>query len=275
MTTPLLSVQELAELLPDQPLLLDCRFDLADPEQGRQEYLTSHIPGAHYLHLNDDLSGEIIPGKTGRHPLPDLGTFAERMTALGLTPDRPVVAYDDKGGGIAARAWWLLKAIGHDKVAVLDGGYPFWVIAGQATAAGKEVATPAPAPYLVATPEEICTRERAQIEALRTDPNQVLVDSRTADRYRGENETLDPVAGHIEGAINLPWPDNLDGGRTFKSKEELRERFRDLKEKPQQNVFYCGSGVTACHNILAYYYAFGEMPALYAGSWSEYLIDLE
>ena len=275
MTTPLLSVHELAALLPDQPLLLDCRFDLTDLERGYQEYLVSHIPGAHYLHLNDDLSGEIISGKTGRHPLPELTTFAERMTALGLTPDRPVVAYDDKGGGIAARAWWLLKAMGHDKVAVLDGGYPFWVIAGQATAAGEEVATPAPAPYPVATPEEVCTRERAQVEALRNDSDHVLIDSRTADRYRGENETLDPVAGHIKGAINLPWPDNLDGGRTFKSKEELRERFKDLKEKPQQNVFYCGSGVTACHNILAYYYAFGEMPALYAGSWSEYLIDLE
>ena len=275
MTTPLLSVHELAELLPDRPLLLDCRFDLTDPEQGRQEFLISHIPGAHYLHLNNDLSGEIVPGKTGRHPLPDLTTFAKRMTALGLTPDRPVVAYDDKGGGIAARAWWLLKAMGHDKVAVLDGGYPFWVIAGQATAAGEELATPAPAPYPVATPEEVCTRERAQVETLRNDSDHVLIDSRTADRYRGENETLDPVAGHIKGAINLPWPDNLDGGRTFKSKEELRERFKDLKEKPQQNVFYCGSGVTACHNILAYYYAFGEMPALYAGSWSEYLIDLE
>ncbi|CAH1000886.1 Putative thiosulfate sulfurtransferase SseB [Neolewinella maritima] len=273
MTTPLVTVQDLAALLPDQPLLLDCRFDLDDLEQGRQEYLVSHIPGAHYLHLNDDLSGEIIAGQTGRHPLPELTTFAARMSALGLTPDRPVVAYDDKGGGIAARAWWLLKAIGHQQVAVLDGGFPFWVIAGQATAAGQEEAQAAPA-YPIALDASMCTRDRAQVDALRQDPDYVLIDSRSAERYRGENETIDPVAGCIEGAINLPWPENLDG-RTFKSPAELRERFAALKEKPQQNVFYCGSGVTACHNVLAYYYAFDEMPALYPGSWSDYLLGLK
>ena len=270
MTTPLLSVHELAALLPESPLLLDCRFDLADPEEGRREYHVSHIPGAYYLHLDEDLSSPIVAGKTGRHPLPDPAKFAQKLASLGLTPERPVVAYDDKGGGIAARAWWLLKSIGHDKVAVLDGGYPFWVIAGQATASGAEEASPA-GPYPLTSSGECFTCDRAQVEALREDEEYVLIDSRTADRYSGENEPIDPVAGHIEGAINLPWPENLDG-KNFKSKEELRERFSALKDEPQQNVFYCGSGVTACHNVLAYYYAFGKMPALYPGSWSEYLL---
>ena len=270
MTTPLITVHELAALLPEGPLLLDCRFDLADPDRGRAEYLTSHIPGAHYLHLNEDLSGPVIPGETGRHPLPLPETFASTCSRLGLTPGRPVVVYDDHGGGIAARAWWLLKSMGHDQVAVLDGGYPFWVIAGQATASGSEPTTPAN-PYPLNVRTEAPTCGRAQVETLRQDPDHVLIDSRTADRYRGEYEPIDPVAGHIEGAINLPWPENLDG-KNFKSKEALRQRFAALKNEPQQNVFYCGSGVTACHNILAYYYAFGKMPALYPGSWSEYLL---
>ncbi|MBB4079469.1 thiosulfate/3-mercaptopyruvate sulfurtransferase [Lewinella aquimaris] len=270
MTTPIISVSELHALLPRRPLLLDCRFDLFDLDKGQEDYRAGHIPGAHYLHLNDDLSGEIIPGKTGRHPLPDRQAFADRMAALGLTPDRPVVAYDDKGGGIAARAWWLLKWIGHEKVAVLDGGFPAWQTAGLPIVAGQEQATPAP-PYPTAFTELLRTCDRAQVERLRSDEAHVLIDSRTSDRYRGENENIDPVAGAIAGAINLPWPDNLENGK-FKSREALRERFAGLKKEPQQNVFYCGSGVTACHNILAYYYAFGELPALYPGSWSEYLL---
>ncbi|MCP9237068.1 sulfurtransferase [Lewinella sp. JB7] len=270
MTTPIISTAALGELLSERPLLLDCRFDLFDPDRGYRDYLSGHIPGAHYLHLNEDLSGEVIPGTTGRHPLPDRTAFAERMAALGLTPDRPVVAYDDKGGGIAARAWWLLKWIGHERVAVLDGGLPAWLAGGGEVASGREEALPAP-PYPIASPEIPRSCDRARVDEVRTDPAFVLVDSRTADRYRGENENIDPVAGHIEGAINLPWPDNLEGGK-FKSREALRERFSGLKKEPQQNVFYCGSGVTACHNILAYYYAFGELPALYPGSWSEYLL---
>ena len=270
MTTPLISAAALSELLPENPLVLDCRFDLMNPGQGRQDYLESHIPGAQYLHLNDHLSGEIIPGTTGRHPLPDRASFALLMGRLGLTPGRPVVAYDDKGGGIAARAWWLLKDLGHDEVAVLDGGYPAWEAIAGRVAWGPEPELPA-GPYPMASTGLLRTCDRAQVETLRTDDDFTLIDSRTADRYRGENENIDPVAGAIGGAINLPWPENLENGK-FKSQEALRERFAGLKKKPQQNVFYCGSGVTACHNILAYYYAFGELPALYPGSWSEYLL---
>ncbi|WP_116128425.1 sulfurtransferase [Lewinella sp. IMCC34183] len=270
MTTPLISATELSDLLPENPLVLDCRFDLTNAEQGRQDYLESHIPGARYLHLNEDLSGEIVPGQTGRHPLPDRGAFALLMGNCGLTPDRDVVVYDDKGGGIAARAWWLLKDLGHDRVAVLDGGYPAWEAIAGRTAWGPELDAAAE-PYPLASEGTLRTCDRAQTEALRTDDAYRLIDSRTADRYSGEVEPIDPVAGHIEGAVNLPWPENLRDGK-FKTKEELRERFADLKKEPQQNVFYCGSGVTACHNILAYYYAFGELPALYPGSWSEYLL---
>ncbi|THH37656.1 sulfurtransferase [Neolewinella litorea] len=270
MTTPIISAEELSSLLADNPLVLDCRFDLMAPDAGRQQYLESHIPGARYLHLNEDLSGTVVPGKTGRHPLPDRHDFARLMGSLGLTPDRPVVAYDDKGGGIAARAWWLIKDLGHDAVAVLDGGYDAWLEIGGRTEWGPVMAEPAE-PYPLAPAGRLGTRDRAQTEQLRKDPSCTLVDSRTPERYRGEVEPIDPVAGHIPGAINLPWPDNLENGK-FKSREALRERFAALQKEPQQNVFYCGSGVTACHNILAYYYAFDELPALYPGSWSEYLL---
>ncbi len=269
MNTPVLSVDELDDLLTERPLILDCRFDLFHPDRGYQDYLAGHIPGAHYLHLNKDLSGTIVPGKTGRHPLPERDAFANIMTALGLTPHRPVVAYDDKSGGIAARAWWLLRYIGHERAAVLDGGYPEWLAEGLPTEKGPTKAK-AGDPYPVSAGEPtICDLNR--IKEIRDNNNYQLIDSRTADRYRGEMEPIDPVAGHIPGAINLPWPENLLEGK-FKSKEALRKRFAGLKKEPQQNVFYCGSGVTACHNILAYTYAYGELPALYPGSWSEYLL---
>ena len=270
MNMPILSVEELDDLQTEKPLILDCRFDLFKPELGREQYLAGHIPGAVYVHLNQDLSGPIVAGRTGRHPLPDRRVFARRMAAIGLTPHRPVVVYDDKGGGIAARAWWLLLYLGHERVAVLDGGYPAWEAAGLPTEAGEASVEPAE-PYPVAEIPFVNSCSREAVETIRSDAAYTLVDSRTPERYRGEVEPIDPVAGHIEGAINLPWPDNLRNGK-FKSPEELRERFSGLRKEPQQNVFYCGSGVTACHNILAYTYAYGERPALYPGSWSEYLL---
>ncbi|PPK84735.1 thiosulfate/3-mercaptopyruvate sulfurtransferase [Neolewinella xylanilytica] len=270
MNTPILSAEELDDLLPEKPLLLDCRFDLFHPDRGYEQYLAGHIPGAYYVHLDRDLSGTKVEGKTGRHPLPDRNAFAAKMGALGLTPHRPVVAYDDKGGGIAARGWWLLRYLGHERVSVLDGGYPAWLDAGLPTE--TEAPEPRPTdPYPVA-PTQLAVPDLADIHRMLDDEDYRLIDSRTAERYRGEVEPIDPVAGHIPGAINLPWPDNLGKGDKFKSREELQKRFAGLKKEPQQNVFYCGSGVTACHNILAYNYAFGELPALYPGSWSEYLL---
>ncbi|MEM9525382.1 MAG: sulfurtransferase, partial [Bacteroidota bacterium] len=234
-----------------------------------QLYLAEHLPGAHYLHLDEDLSGTIIPGVTGRHPLPEMSDFLKLLTGFGLTQNVRVVAYDDKGGGLAARLWWMLRAIGHERVQVLDGGLPAWKAAGLPTESGPvDAPTPSATPY-PAPKTFLGTRDRAQVANLPADT--LLIDSRTAPRYRGEQEPIDPVAGHIPGAINLPWPDNLEDGK-FKSREALKDRFAGLHEEAGNNVFYCGSGVTACHNILAYDYALGGLPDLYPGSWSEYLL---
>lgn len=273
MNSPLISPEDLAAQLPSAALLLfDCRHDLFHPQKGRQLFLEEHLPGAHYLHLDEDLSGTIIPGVTGRHPLPEMADFLALLTKLGLTKDSRVVAYDDKGGGLAARLWWMLRAIGHQQVQVLDGGLPAWLAAGFPTESGPpSPPTPSATPY-PALKTFSGTRDRAQIADLPT--GFLLIDSRTSPRYRGEHEPIDPVAGHIPGAINLPWPDNLEDGK-FKSRAELKTRFAELHDEAGKNVFYCGSGVTACHNILAYDYAFGGMPDLYPGSWSEYLLGAE
>ena len=158
MSTPLISAPDLSRLLLEDPLLLDCRFDLFNPEKGKEDYLEAHIPRAHYLHLNDDLSGDIVPGKTGRHPLPEPKEFVNKLTAIGFTAGQPVVAYDDKGGGIAARAWWMLMALGYENVSVLDGGFPAWLAAGLSTTSGTETFV-GTVPELPAPPTFPGTRE--------------------------------------------------------------------------------------------------------------------
>jgi thiosulfate/3-mercaptopyruvate sulfurtransferase len=273
MHTTIISVAEVTDLQKADLLIFDCRHDLFAPEFGHEAYLAGHLPGAYYLHLDRDLSGEIIPGKTGRHPLPDMADFAHRISAYGLKASTQVVCYDDKGGGIAARLWWMLHALGHDAVAVLDGGIQAWEAAGQPLETEERLpkaSETSAAPHLASTPSPR-TCDRAQVDHVRKDPAQRLIDSRTAPRYRGEQEPIDPVAGHIPGAINLPWPENLRDGK-FKPREELKIRFAELVDKADQNVFYCGSGVTACHNMLAYNYVFGDMPGLYPGSWSEWIV---
>ncbi|WP_020568397.1 sulfurtransferase [Neolewinella persica] len=275
MHTTIISVAELANLPAADRLIFDCRHDLFAPQFGFEAYLAGHLPGAYYLHLDRDLSGEIIPGKTGRHPLPDMADFARRISTYGLKPTTQVICYDDKGGGIAARLWWMLRALDHEAVAVLDGGFQAWEAAGKPLETGER----APAFPEVSAASHLASKpifrtcDRAQVDNMRKNPAQRLIDSRTAPRYRGEEEPIDPVAGHISGAINLPWPENLHDGK-FKSREKLKIRFAELVDEADQNVFYCGSGVTACHNILAYTYAFGEMPGLYPGSWSEWLTSL-
>ncbi|NJC25669.1 sulfurtransferase [Neolewinella antarctica] len=273
---PLITPTTLANLTNNPAtLIFDCRHDLFHPEAGLAAYREGHIPGAHHLHLDEDLSGEIIPGKTGRHPLPESQLFANLMSTYGLSKGKTVVAYDDKGGGIAARLWWMLRAIGHEDVRVLDGGWPAWTAAGLPTETGdlplpetdyRRVTEPYSAPTY-----QLRTRVRAQIITLNS--SQLLVDSRTADRYRGDHEPIDPVAGSIDGAVNYPWPENLTANGSFKSAEELRTRFAALNDQ-EDITFYCGSGVTACHNLLAFYLAYDRMEGLYPGGWSEWITEV-
>jgi len=273
--TTLISTQELAAHLEDPNwAVVDCRFALADIEKGRQEYQHSHIAGAVYAHLDDDLSGPIIPGKTSRHPLPEIETFVQTLSNWGIDNKTQVVAYDALGGAFAARLWWMLCWLGHEAVAVLDGGWPRWQKEGHPVRSGTETRqpqtfTPRPRPELLV--------EAADVLALRTDPNYHLFDSRSADRYRGENETIDPVAGHIPGAVCLPYASNLGSDGSFLPPEALRARFQEqLGDIPcERAVFYCGSGVTAAHNILAMAHAGLGEARLYAGSWSEWITDPE
>lgn len=268
--TPIISAADLNLLLGNPNLLIiDCRHDLFDPAAGEEAWRAASLPGAAFLHLDRDLSGPVGPGDGGRHPLPPVAAFRERLAALGLQPDTFVVAYDDKGGGIAARLWWMLRSLGHARVAILDGGFPAWCAEGLRTSEGKKVRPVRTADLShLATTTFAGTCDRAHIATLVATPG-ALVDARTAPRYRGEQEPIDPVAGHIPGAINLPWPDNLADG-LLKNRQALTARFAELF-RAQPPVFYCGSGVTACHNLLAAYHATGKMGLLYPGGWSEYL----
>ncbi|MCB0217801.1 MAG: sulfurtransferase [Chloroflexi bacterium] len=270
------SLVEVAELEPHlhDPswALVDCRFTLGDPERGERDYLSAHVPGAVYAHLDRDLSAAVEPGRTGRHPLPAIADLAERLGGWGIDQTVQVIAYDDMGGAFAARLWWLLRWLGHDAVAVLDGGWPAWLAAGGARRAGPErrpprVFRPRPRPELVV--------DAATVAAMAADPSCRVLDARGADRYRGENETIDPVAGHIPGAISAPFADNLDAEGRFLSPEALRARYRALLDgaPAERSAAYCGSGVTGAHDLLAMARAGIEGGRLYAGSWSEWITD--
>jgi len=271
--TTLISTQELlAHLEEPDWVVVDCRFVLTNKEQGRRAYEQGHISGAVYAHLDEDLSGPIVPGQTGRHPLPEIEQFAQTLSKWGIDGQTQVVAYDSAGGAIASRLWWMLRWLGHDAVAVLDGGWPRWQAEGLPTRSGVEANearsfAPRPRPELVLNAGEV--------EQIRTDPNYLLFDARSADRYRGENETLDPVAGHIPGARSLPYAGNLGPDGQFLGQAELKARFEaELGQTPpEQTVFYCGSGVTAAHNALAMAHAGLGEARLYPGSWSEWITD--
>ena len=252
---------------------VDCRFYLADPERGRKNYLESHIAGAVYAHLDEDLSGPIRPGVTGRHPLPAIAKAVETFERLGIGPGTQVVTYDDAGGALAAaRLWWMLRWLGHEAVALLDGGWPRWIAEGRPVQSGAETRKPRafiprPRPELVAGATEVAERGH--------DLSYRLVDVRAAERYRGEKEPIDPVAGHIPGAINVPYSENLTPQGNFRAKEDLQKLYRDqLGDVPADHaIFYCGSGTTAAHSLVALLHAgFGEA-RLYAGSWSEWITD--
>ncbi len=270
MFTTLIDATQLAALDPATVRLFDCRFDLADPDAGRQRFDAGHIPGATYLHLDDDLAGPVAPGRTGRHPLPDREAFRSLVRRYGVTMDAQIVAYDDAGGMFAARLWWMCRWAGHHRTAVLDGGHSAWqaleVGAIQpATPIDRSGHRPPAAPTSVSMPQ---VRESLPKNAW------ILLDARAPDRFDGSNETIDPRGGHIAGAVNAPFQGNLGADGTFLDDATLRARFASpagTSGKPV--VCYCGSGVTAAHNILAMVHAGLPEPALYAGSWSEWITD--
>ena len=269
--TPLITAPALRALMAsgERLLLCDCRFDLADPAHGEADHLAWHIPGAVYLHLDRDLSGAKT-GTNGRHPLPERDAFARRMGELGLNDDLPVVAYDASGGMYAARLWWMLRWIGHPLVQVLDGGLAAWTAAGGALQAGP-VAPNLPASLSLRPPLQTLLAFDEVLAGLGR-PDRLIVDARAADRFRGENETLDPVGGHIPGAANRCFRDNLQPDGRFKPPAQLQAEWQAVAgaRAPAELVQQCGSGVTACHNLLALAAAGLDGAALYAGSWSEW-----
>ncbi|MGN6668951.1 MAG: sulfurtransferase [Trinickia sp.] len=273
--TTLISAENLAERLfnaPGSVLVFDCSFDLAAPDAGEKAYAAGHLPGARYLHLDRDLSGAKT-GKNGRHPLPERDALVATLAAHGLKQGQQVVAYDAQGGAYAARLWWLLRWLGHDSVAVLDGGLQAWQAAGQKL---ETAAPPAPAQgdFKAGAPLAV-TVDAAHLLANMKSGEQLVIDARSADRYRGENETIDPVGGHIPGARNRFFKDNLTADGRFKSAHSLRDEFSAIvgQKQPEHVVLQCGSGVTACHNALAMEVAGLHGSALYAGSWSEWCAD--
>lgn len=270
----LLSPAQLAERL-NQPVLivLDCRFALEDPAYGARVYAEGHIPGARFIDLEHDLSAPVQRGITGRHPLPDPQQLLERLRALGISQHSEIVLYDDGPGAFAARAWWLLAWLGkREGVFLLDGGLNAW----RAANLPLDSATPAVSPGdLQGTPDaSLLVSADALLNRLGT-PQLTLLDARALPRFRGEMEPIDPVAGHIPGAQCAVFTDNLDGNGRFKSPEQLRERFSALlgQRPAEQLVAYCGSGVTACHNLFALCLAGYPLLPLYAGSWSEWITD--
>jgi len=274
--TTLISASELFNQIGNPKwVIVDCRFSLDDAGCGRRDYLQAHIPGAVYAHLNEDLSGRIISGKTGRHPLPQQETFVKTLSNWGTDDDVQVVAYDDKGGAMAsARLWWLLRWAGHDAVAVLNGGWQQWLNIGYQVK--NKVETREPRNFTPQMRTDLLY-STADVLNILYDKNYRLLDSRSADRYRGENETIDPVAGHIPGALSSPFANNLNSEGLFLSCDELKARFQKLlgNVPPEHAVFYCGSGVTAAHNLLAMSHAGLGDARLYAGSWSEWIASTD
>lgn len=251
---------------------VECRYSLQDPDLGEREYQDAHIPGAVYAHVDRDLSSAVEPGRTGRHPLPDPAAMAGRLGDWGIDSQVQVVAYDDSGGAMAARLWWLCRWLGHDHVAVLDGGWSAWHREGRPVREGVESRPERTFSYVL-RPEMVV--DAATVEQRRQDPAYKVLDARAADRFRGENETIDPVAGHIPGAISAPFEENLAPDGRFLSIGELRRRFEALlgDVPPERAISYCGSGVTGSHNVLAMAHAGLNGAKLYAGSWSEWITD--
>jgi len=272
--TTLISAPELATYINDPNwVILDCRHDLADPNAGRAAYAGGHIPSARFAHLDFDLSGNKINeigAFCGRHPLPDREVFIAKLRTWGINNNTQVVAYDGQGGVFAARLWWMLRWVGHAQVAVLDGGYPAWL------AANLPITTGTPPARHGTLHEQAPLVRLASVGDVQSNIQsglRTLVDARSPDRFRGENETLDPIGGHIPGAKNRFFKDNLQENGCFKSAEQLHLEWSAIVADSRNAIMQCGSGVTACHNLLALEVAGLSGAALYAGSWSEWCID--
>ncbi len=273
----LIDIEELEALLsgPVPPVLLDCSFDLADTEAGARTWASGHLPGSQYVHLDRDLSsprhagGPRSPLFTGRHPLPDREVFAATAGRLGIAPGTPVVTFDGQGLPYAARAWWLIRWLGHEDVAVLDGGTAAWIERGGRLSTQVPATAPLP-PY----PSRPPGMPSIDAPTLLSSLGRVRVlDARNAERFRGEVEPLDPVPGHIPGATVRFFKDNLQPDGRFKPAAQLHAEFSALGTPPADIVHQCGSGVTACHNLLALTHAGMPGSSLYAGSWSEWCAD--
>ncbi len=274
MYTTLISATELARLMNTSPtVVLDCRHDLMDTDAGQRAYDQAHLPGALFASIDRQLSGQkraIDEKFNGRHPLPDVKDFIQTLQTWGISCDTQVVAYDAHGGMYAARLWWMLRWVGHRAVAVLDGGLPSW----------NALALPVTDQSSKAEPGEIKLRESlvTQVDVNEVHANlasglRILVDARSPDRYRGENETIDPVGGHVPGAKNRFFKDNLQLDGYFKSAQQLQLEWQKIVPDASQAIMQCGSGVTACHNLLALEIAGLHGAALYPGSWSEWCAD--
>jgi thiosulfate/3-mercaptopyruvate sulfurtransferase len=270
----LISAEALSNHIDDPKwVVVDCRHDLMNLAAGREGYAIGHLPQAVFADIETVLSGARRGDDgvfRGRHPLPEKETLAEALRAFGIDDDSQVVAYDAHGGMFAARLWWLLRWLGHEAVAVLDGGMAAWQAAGQPLTVDAPIKTRGG--FSVRAPF-VPTVTVSQVMDNLEHGKRIVIDARAADRFRGENETIDPVGGHIPGAKNRFFKDNLQADGRFKSAEQLREEFGVLVDDPSQAIMQCGSGVTACHNLLALEVA--DMPgaALYPGSWSEWVSD--
>ncbi len=269
--TTLINVDELAANL-DNPdfIIFDCRHELTNPDYGEAEYAKSHLPGAHFASVDHDLSSQ-PNGSNGRHPLPTPDKFAAWLGSMGVTEGVQVIGYDNAAGVYGSRLWWMLRWLGHDTVAVLDGGWQAWLKAGKPTT--QEVPQPKPAKFVPHVRD--VSVDAAYVLANLESGNMLVVDARGYDRFHGKNETIDPVAGHIPGAVNRLFKNNVNDKGQFRSGEELQREFRALIGKtPVENVVHqCGSGVSACHNLLAMELAGMSGSRLYPGSWSEWIAD--
>lgn len=256
-----------AHLNDSQVVIVDCRFSLADSQLGKKQYQASHIAGAYYLDLNQDLSSP-VGEHGGRHPLPDINNLAHTLANIGVNFQKTlVVAYDDSRFAFASRLWWLLRYLGHDNVAVLDGGFAGWQKAGYPVS--EEISVPKMGNFTPHLQTEKVV-DYTYVKNFKDSPDIVLVDSRECDRYRGEREPIDKIAGHIPGAVNYPWQEVTDASGFLLPQSELRQRWEQV-ESAKEILVYCGSGVTACVNLLSLEIAGISIGKLYAGSWSDWI----